>query len=129
MGGGVSQFSTTTYNAAYFAGLQIDHHQPHSEYIGRYPPGRESTLNYPTIDLTWTNDTKAPVLIRTATTRTSVTVSLYGDNGGRTVAAKTTLKKPRPGGDFTISVTRVITYPNGRVARQPYTTGYNRPGG
>ncbi|MCO5316331.1 MAG: VanW family protein, partial [Solirubrobacterales bacterium] len=37
VGGGVSQFSTTTYNAAYFAGLQIDAHTPHSFYIDRYP--------------------------------------------------------------------------------------------
>ena len=37
VGGGVSQFSTTMYNAAYFAGLQIDAHTPHSFYISRYP--------------------------------------------------------------------------------------------
>ena len=40
IGGGVSQFSTTMYNAAYFSGLRIDRQQPHSFYIDRYPPGR-----------------------------------------------------------------------------------------
>ena len=38
VGGGLSQFSTTMYNAAYFAGLRIDRHRPHSFYIDRYPP-------------------------------------------------------------------------------------------
>ncbi len=85
VGGGVSQFSTTLYNAAFFGGLKIDTHTPHSIFISRYPPGRESTLNYDSIDLKWTNDTDAPVLIRQFTDESSVTVSLYGDNGGRRV--------------------------------------------
>ncbi|MQA80238.1 MAG: hypothetical protein GEV10_17425 [Streptosporangiales bacterium] len=127
VGGGVSQFSTTIYNAAYFAGLHLDYHKPHSFYISRYPPGREATLNYPTIDLTWTNDTKAPVLIRATTTRTSVTVTLYGDNGGRKVKADTGSRRPVAGGDFQMSVTRVIRYPDGRVEREPYTTRYSKP--
>ena len=42
-------------------------HRPHSFFIDRYPAGREATLNFPDIDLTWTNDTDAPVLIRTKT--------------------------------------------------------------
>jgi len=125
VGGGVSQFSTTTYNAAYFAGLHIDFHQPHSEYIDRYPPGREATLNYPTIDLTWTNDTKAPVLVRAASTATSVSVSLYGDNGGRRVRADSSPRRPLPGRDFAVTVTRTIRYPDGRTTRQPYTTSYD----
>ena len=85
IGGGVSQLSTTLYNAAFFAGLQLDGHRPHSFFIDRYPAGREATLNYPDIDLAWTNDTDAPVLIRTKTDAGAVTVRLYGDNGGRRV--------------------------------------------
>ena len=85
------------YNAAYFAGLQVDTHQPHSLYIDRYPPGREATLNFPDIDLKWTNDTDVPVLVRTFTRRRCVTVSLYGDNGGRRVSAKPGARSRRPG--------------------------------
>jgi len=128
VGGGVSQFSTTMYNAAYFAGLQIDTHQPHSLFIDRYPAGREATLNYPTIDLRWTNDTDAPVLVRATADATSVTVSLYGDNGGRRVRAESADRQPVPGGDFSVVVTRVVRYPDGRVARQPFTTRYEREG-
>ena len=47
IGGGVSQFATTMFNAAYFAGLDIDEYQAHSEYFDRYPRGREATMGYP----------------------------------------------------------------------------------
>ena len=40
--------------------VRIDAHQPHSFYIDRYPAGREATLNFPDIDLRWTNDTPSP---------------------------------------------------------------------
>ena len=73
-GGGVSQFSTTTFNAAFFSGLPINAYKAHSFYISRYPPGRESTLNFPTVDLAWTNDTAHPILVQASYTATSVTV-------------------------------------------------------
>jgi vancomycin resistance protein YoaR len=113
------------YNAAYFAGLQLDTSQPHSLFIDRYPAGREATLNYPDIDLAWTNDTDAPVLVRAAAGEDSVTVSLYGDNGGRTVSAVNGSRRPVPGGDFSIEVTRVVRHPGGRTDRSSRTTTYD----
>ena len=127
VGGGVSQFSTTLYNAAFFAGLQLDSRQPHSLYIDRYPAGREATLNYPDIDLLWTNDTAAPVLVRAVADATSVSVALYGDNGGRRVRGLTGERASAPGGDFTITVTREVRHADGRVERQPLTTRYELP--
>jgi len=127
VGGGVSQFSTTIYNAVYFAGLRIDKHQPHSVYIARYPPGREATLDYGSIDLTWTNDTGIPVFVRASSTSTSVTVSLYGDNGGRRVRSSSGSRQPLTGRDFSVTVTRRIRYADGRVVRQPFTTTYDKP--
>ena len=44
MGGGLSQLATTVYNASFFAGLEDVEHQPHSQYINRYPEGREATI-------------------------------------------------------------------------------------
>ncbi len=127
IGGGVSQFSTTLYNAAYFAGLRIDGHRPHSFFIDRYPAGREATLNFPDIDMTWTNDTDTPVLIRTSTDDNSVVVSLYGDNGGRRVEAKTGDRMPVDGADFSVVVTREVRYAGGRTVREPFTTKYDKP--
>ena len=127
VGGGVSQASTTIYNAAFFAGLQIDSSQPHSLYIDRYPPGREATLNFPDIDLKWTNDTEAPVVVRAITDATSITVQLFGDNDRRKVGSEAGSRQPVPGRNFSIEVTRVITYGDGREVRQPRTTTYDNP--
>lgn len=127
VGGGVSQFSTTMYNAAFFAGLPVTDHQPHSYYISRYPPGRESTLNYPTIDLTWTNDTGTPILVRASAGDTSVSVSLYGSNGSRKVQGTTGPRKPWAKGDFKITINRTVTYPDGRVDRNADTVHYDKP--
>ena len=47
VGGGVSQLSTTLYNATFFGCYQDVTHSVHALYISRYPMGREATLNYP----------------------------------------------------------------------------------
>ena len=63
VGGGVSQMSTTLFNAMFFAGLEDVVHQPHSFYISRYPEGREATLNFGSIDMRFRNDSPHGVLI------------------------------------------------------------------
>jgi len=63
LGGGVSQVATTTYNAAFFAGMDDVEHHPHAFYIDRYPMGREATLYYGSLDLRFRNSTKYGVLI------------------------------------------------------------------
>lgn len=82
IGGGVSQFGTTIHNAVFWGGYQVDRHQPHSGWISRYPLGIEATLVYRSIDYRFTNDTTTPVFIETSTTSTSVTVELWGNQGG-----------------------------------------------
>ena len=46
VGGGISQVATTLYNAAFFGGLELVAHSPHSFYIDRYPLGREATISW-----------------------------------------------------------------------------------
>ena len=46
-----SKLTSTTFNAAFFSGLQLDQWQAHSFYISRYPQGREATLSYPALDV------------------------------------------------------------------------------
>lgn len=77
VGGGVSQFATTIFNAAFFAGLDIPQYQAHSLYFSRYPFGREATISHPAPDLVLHNSTDYPVLIWTSYTDTSITVSMY----------------------------------------------------
>lgn len=62
-GGGVSQVATTTYNAAFFAGLEDIEHRPHSFYIDRYPMGREATIVWGALDLKFGNSTPYGVLV------------------------------------------------------------------
>lgn len=127
VGGGVSQFATTTLNAAFFAGVRLERHQAHSFYISRYPPGREATVNYPSIDLRWRNDTAWPVLVRTKTTSTSLTVTLYGHNDGRTVRGVSGPRQPVPGRDFRITITRTVSVPGRKPQTDSFTTTYNKP--
>ena len=89
VGGGVSQVATTLYNAAFFAGLRLIAHTPHSFYISRYPKGREATISWGGPELIFQNDWPAPLLVRTTTTSTSITVWLYSYTLGRRVATVT----------------------------------------
>ena len=57
IGGGVCQVSTTVFNAAYEVGLPIDARTNHALYISHYPLGRDATVNYPDLDLRFSNDT------------------------------------------------------------------------
>jgi vancomycin resistance protein YoaR len=107
VGGGVSQFSTTLYNAIWFAGLPSLTHQPHSQYIGRYPPGREATLDWQSIDNVFKNTTSTPIVIRASYTGTSLTVALYGHTGDRKVVSTTAPYSPSATG-FSVSVTRKV---------------------
>jgi vancomycin resistance protein YoaR len=78
IGGGVSQVATTTYNAAYFAGMVDVEHKEHSFYISRYPAGREATVFDDVIDLKFRNDGPTGVLIQTIWTPSSLTVKMFG---------------------------------------------------
>jgi vancomycin resistance protein YoaR len=91
MGGGICSASTTMFNAAADAGLQIDERHAHFYYINRYPVGRDATVysnGATTWDLKWTNDTPYPIVIRAFTTpRTTayITIQLWSLPLNRTV--------------------------------------------
>ena len=85
LGGGICQVSTTVFNAVYEAGLQIDERTNHALYISHYPLGRDATVNYPDLDLKFTNDTDHWLLLRTFVGAGSLTVNLYGTPQDRRV--------------------------------------------
>jgi len=84
VGGGVSQFGTTIFNAIYFGCYEDVTHTPHSIYFTKYPEGREATLGYPSPDVGFRNDSDAPVIIRTSHTNRSITVTFFGNQKGMT---------------------------------------------
>lgn len=136
VGGGVSQFATTLFNAIFFGGYEDVYHQPHSYYFSRYPEGREATVSFPNPELIFRNDTGAAVLIIAEHTDESVTVKFFGDNEGRLVHASLSPRRSfrdpvteyvldsglTPGNEvvleagttgWTVTLGRAITYENG----------------
>jgi vancomycin resistance protein YoaR len=85
IGGGVSQVATTLFNAVFYGGYEDVTHKPHTIYFSRYPRVIEATVNYPSLDLKFRNDTDAGVLIKAWAGSSSITISFYGNNGGRQV--------------------------------------------
>lgn len=136
IGGGISQFATTLFNALFHGGYDIIERQPHTYWFPRYPMGHEATLSWPKPDIIFRNDTSAGLLIKTAYTGTTITVRLFGDNGGRKVRAEVSGRKnvlpapleilpneavspdeekvKEPGSvGWTVIVSRILTFPDG----------------
>ena len=78
IGGGISQFATTLYNATYFAGMTDVEHKEHSYYISRYPAAREATVFEGAIDVKFRDDSPTGIFIQTVWTPSSITVTLWG---------------------------------------------------
>lgn len=144
VGGGISQFATTLYNAAYFAGLEDAGHTEHSYYISRYPAAREATVFDGAIDLQFRNNTTHGVYIQAFADSSEVTVRIWGTKTVNVESFTGEKSKPTepetitlPEGDdciastgapgFTISDTRVITDINtgAEVARTTRTVKYD----
>ena len=106
VGGGISQVATALYNAAFFAGLRLVEHRPHSFYISRYPMGREATISWGGPELIFGNDRDAPVVVRLSATGTAVTVRMYSRSAGWRVQSWT----GRPYG-YVQPTTRVVANP------------------
>jgi vancomycin resistance protein YoaR len=117
IGGGTSQFATTFYNAVFFGCYEDVFHQPHSLYFSRYPFVREATLGFPAPDVKFRNDSDAVVYIHTEYTSSSITVTLFGNNGGRECTSE------RSGN----TITRVMTHPDGSVTTQDWSWNYKKP--
>jgi vancomycin resistance protein YoaR len=87
VGGGVSQVATTTFNAAWEAGLKIVERHPHSLYISRYPLGRDATVNYPDLDLAFRNDTGRWLVVFGASGRDGIAITIGGTPTGRRIVS------------------------------------------
>jgi vancomycin resistance protein YoaR len=139
-GGGVSQVSTTVFNAAFFAGVRIDDHTTHSFYISRYPEGREATLSWPDVDQKWTNDSGSGILISSSLTGSDLTVTFFGTKAWEIEAVKGPRRNmvppkiildglpgcvpqaPTPG--FDVTVTRIFKRDGARVKSSQFNTHY-----
>ena len=88
IGGGICSTSTTIFNAALRAGLEMGDRANHFYYIDRYPDGLDATVymddNF-TQDMTFRNDTDNPIVIRGFGGNGAVTFQLWSIPTGRSV--------------------------------------------
>ncbi|QXC61505.1 VanW family protein [Aquihabitans sp. G128] len=126
IGGGVSQFATTMFNAAYFAGLDITAYQAHSEHFARYPRGREATMGFPNPDMAWKNDTPYGILIESTWGNGTVTVRLWSTQYA--YGEQTGSSDSRSGNCTVVTTTRTIHKGDGSTATDQFRARYRDEG-
>jgi len=124
VGGGISQLTTTLYNAAFFTGLPIVEHQAHSFWFDRYPKGREATLGWMNPDLKFRNDLPTPIVIEAVATESSVTVTIYGTEKYREVEATPWEITAHSKEGYTVAVQRIITEEGKPTKKEIFLTYY-----
>lgn len=154
LGGGMCSSSTTLFNAALRAGLQMGARANHRYYINRYPLGLDATVSKTRTGsqtVSFTNDMKHPIVIRTLRYRAGgrgwVQYEIWGVPDGRTVSLSrpavsnvrrattrivyvSTLRKgvreqvEYPANGMHVAVTRVVRRGGAILHRETYHTNY-----
>lgn len=75
-GGGICQLSTTIYNSALGAGLEIVERHEHENEIGYVRLGDDATVSYPDLDLKIKNNKDVPIKIQSEISENEVTVKI-----------------------------------------------------
>ena len=126
LAGGICSCSTTLFNAALRAGFDMGARRNHYYYIDRYPLGLDATVfisgSGSVQDMTWTNDTDYPVLIRGYKIKQGssgyVKFALYSvPTGRKVVIGAPTVKNIRPASD---TVQYTSSLPAGETQRIEY---------
>ncbi|HUG48190.1 MAG TPA: VanW family protein [Candidatus Limnocylindria bacterium] len=90
LAGGICSCSTTIFNAALRAGLEMGARKNHYYYIARYPVGLDATVwianSGARQTMRFTNDTDYPLLVRGINRRGAVIFEIWGIDDGRTVS-------------------------------------------
>ena len=154
LGGGMCSSSTTLFNAALRAGLDMGARANHKYYISRYPLGLDATVSKTrrgSQTVSFTNDMKHPIVIRTFRYRASgkgwVRYEIWGIPDGRTVSlskpavatsarrsptrstfrrssAVSRLQVEYPANGMDVSVTRVVRRNGAVIHSETYRTHY-----
>ena len=110
IGGGICQVSSTLYNTALFADMEIVERYNHNFIVAYVPKGQDATVNYGTYDFRFKNNTEYPVKIEAEMGGGRLTVKLYGTavNSDRTIKIENVTIETRPFG--------VVEQPNPNAA-------------
>lgn len=78
LGGGICQVSSTLYGAAFFAGLEIVSHRPHSRPSNYVDMGLDATVVWPDVDLRLRNPYDFPVVLHMVARQGKVHAEVLG---------------------------------------------------
>lgn len=78
LGGGICQVSSTLYNVALEANLEIVERKNHRYYVSYVPLGRDATVSYGSIDLKFKNTRTYPIKIQAEAKNGVVDISILG---------------------------------------------------
>ena len=123
LAGGICSTSTTLFNTAARAGLQIDERWNHYYYIDRYPMGLDATVfatDHWAQNMRFTNDTDGPLIIRSYTPRGAVRFDLWGLPLNRVVTFSTPVITNRTYARDTIQYTSSLPAGTSRRVEYPH---------
>lgn len=150
-GGGLCQVSSTIFRGALFAGLPITKRKAHSYAVSYYALplgyGLDATVYPPQVDLKFMNDTPGALLLQSFVKGKEVYVKVYGTSDGRTalldgpyISNRRTTPRLYSNADalptgitqnvnttpgvFTAEWNRIITYGDGKVSEDTFTSVY-----
>ena len=121
IGGGICSTSTTIFNTALRAGLEMGDRANHYYYIDRYPMGLDATVfatDYYSQSMTFTNDTESPLIIKSYASPGVVRFDLWGLPLNRAVSFTNPVTWNHSTGHDTIEYTD--TLPTGVTKRVEY---------
>ena len=102
VGGGVCQTSSTLFNAAVRADIEILERNPHAWPSSYIEKGFDATVNYPGLDMKFRNNTEWPIFIIAGYADRKVTVNIYGCSLGQDMKIDLESKQvktlPKPSG-------------------------------
>jgi len=84
LGGGVCQVSTTLYNAALLAGLEIVEANKHSKQVHYVKTGFDAMVNFGSSDLKFLNNTSEKLTIITNYSATTARIRIFGEDKSNT---------------------------------------------
>ena len=142
-GGGVCQASTTLYNAALLAGLDVTEARNHSLKVAYEKASFDAMVNSASSDLKFVNNTLSPVYIHAYGTEAAAYIEMYGSELPYIIKRKSVVIStgPDPGYDEEIDTSgkyfdaesesgskKIISYPHSSLKSEGYLEYYDRSG-
>ncbi len=92
IGGGICQVSSTMFNAAVYADLEITARKNHTLPVSYVPMGRDATVSYGAVDFKFKNNYETPIEVRAECIGRKNVITIYGTNerAGREIKIETT---------------------------------------